>query len=71
MGYAMPNKINGLYMPLINNAFPIIAPLIYASALINNDFMPLVAHWWREWWRISAPGSRFTGSRQDRARIAL
>jgi len=47
MDYAIPNKINGLYMPLIYKAFLIIAPLIHTSALINKAFMPLVAHWWR------------------------
>jgi hypothetical protein len=50
----MPNKINGLRMPLINNAFPIIAPLIYISTLINKAFIPMWAHWWRKWWRIGA-----------------
>ena len=50
----MLNRINGLYMPLINKAFSIIAPLIYATALINKAFMPMVAHWWLKWWRIGA-----------------
>ena len=54
MGYAMPNKINGLYMPLINKVFLIIAPLIYTSTLINKAFIPMWAHWWLEWCRIGA-----------------
>jgi hypothetical protein len=36
-------------MPLINKVFPIIAPLIYARVLINNDFMPLVAQMVAHW----------------------
>ena len=34
-------------MPLINNAFSIIALLISTSALINKAFIPMLAHWWR------------------------
>jgi len=41
-------------MPLINKVFPIIAPLIHTSALINKAFIPMLAHWWLEWWRIGA-----------------